>query len=675
MYSNSLSSFSAFNQNYAVGDNQSFVERFEPISAIHSQPPPIPSELVRVNDCSHDDFDLRVERGLPPENRFDLVSSGFPEHDPQSEGAVSFLRTKVGHSEGLLWSHPESQVSTRTHSAYTVRHDRDPSAPFPHVQLDVVAGLPSISNSFSRLRPHQSQQQHQQESLLPQPHMGTTLHTHRQSAPIFVQQQQHQQHQLHQDTALAPFPGSSVSQTDNKLMAKAQLALNRMTQTIKSMSEEMAMLSQVLEMRRTAPLGSNMNSNVNMSVNMPFEAESSYSRASSVNALPLDGLRSSQFRDRGNSQQPRQQQQHHQQQQQQQLHQQQQQLQQQQHLCSQMNYASPPSHNCDSYRAPSSQEPAVSSFPNTASPQCQPSSTCSPVQNKILAILRHDTVLHEVWYAERPFPAFTLDIVDESLHTKDLISTTKDWKVDVTLEDGFGGNATNKLHWVSDSAVVIGGAVTISGVRFSGVSSKSGGFFRIVVTITAQPTSSSPSCLTAIFKSPPIQVLSYRLFHAPKVASEKLQPSDSVGKVKGIGTLYAKRLKSLGIGTVQNLASLDVHQLGDEGCKHLLAALRKDRGSMTLEKLVKYIEDARSIVMRYNSNGSSTPPSSRASPAPSPQPITSNCVPGSGGVGQPLLPSLSAKRALEMFDVEDMLHSKRHCVTVPDEAGVYEATM
>jgi len=106
-------------------------------------------------------------------------------------------------------------------------------------------------------------------------------------------------------------------------------------------------------------------------------------------------------------------------------------------------------------------------------------------------------------------------------------------------------------------------------------------------------------CNSVVFKSAPIQVLSYRLFHAPKVSSEKLKPSDSVAKMKGIGALYAKRLKSLGINTVEQLASMDIDLIGEEGCKRLIASLRKDRGSMTVDKLHKYIEDARDIVTRH----------------------------------------------------------------------------
>jgi predicted flap endonuclease-1-like 5' DNA nuclease len=87
-----------------------------------------------------------------------------------------------------------------------------------------------------------------------------------------------------------------------------------------------------------------------------------------------------------------------------------------------------------------------------------------------------------------------------------------------------------------------------------------------------------------------IQVLSYRLYHAPKVSFENLRPDDSVSKMRGIGSLYAKRFQSLGIERIAQLAAINVNTLGEEGIKKLLGNLRKDRGAMTLAKLNEYVQ-------------------------------------------------------------------------------------
>jgi len=146
------------------------------------------------------------------------------------------------------------------------------------------------------------------------------------------------------------------------------------------------------------------------------------------------------------------------------------------------------------------------------------------------------------------------------------------------------------------------GRVEISGIRFGAVSSRHGGFFQLRVSLA--PSMGVPVC--APWLSEKIQVLSYRLFHAPKVGFENLQPSDPLSKVKGIRSMYARRFAALGVVTVKDLAELDVQALqsGSEEAKTLLDSLRKDRGALTVARLHEYIVQARDTVRRVQDENS-----------------------------------------------------------------------
>jgi hypothetical protein len=209
--------------------------------------------------------------------------------------------------------------------------------------------------------------------------------------------------------------------------------------------------------------------------------------------------------------------------------------------------------------------------------------------------LKISSPIEPLWYAERPYPPFTVDVVD-------LVSQRKlfpsGWKVMVDMVDGFGNSASDKLsgtgQYPGHQFPVVNGTATISGIRFRAVSSKCGGFFRIIVSVCCPTGDQVPKPVL----TPNIQVLSYRLYHAPKVPFESLRPDDSVSKIKGIGSLYAKRLQALGIERVSQLAAIDVNTIGEPGIKLLLGTIRKDRGAMTMARLTDYIQQARTIVAR-----------------------------------------------------------------------------
>lgn len=227
--------------------------------------------------------------------------------------------------------------------------------------------------------------------------------------------------------------------------------------------------------------------------------------------------------------------------------------------------------------------------------------------------LKLSTTMESLWYAERPFPAFTLELCDTATGTR---VPADNVVINVGLRDGFGKDAPEKLsEAVRDHSFVMhNGTVTINSIRFRGVSSKAGGHFRLVISVKNDAATAAAVAAAgagthhkaaAPFVSDKIQVLSYRLYHAPKVDNSKLRPEDAVSKMKGIGNQYAKRLSSLGIQRIDQLAAIDIDRLGADGTAELLQCLRKERGALTQAKLAQYIKQAADICSRCAGDTSS----------------------------------------------------------------------
>jgi len=201
--------------------------------------------------------------------------------------------------------------------------------------------------------------------------------------------------------------------------------------------------------------------------------------------------------------------------------------------------------------------------------------------------------MESLWYADRPFPRFNIAVVDPA-NPDQPISSISNWKLSLRVIDGHGNDASSKIYSqvLNHAYPVTNGVAPIAGLRFKAVSSKSGGHFKVIISAI------NNSHKAAQWVSGKIQVLSYRLYHAQKVPFKDLKASDNIGKMKGIGTLYAKRFASLGFRSVADLASLEVELLSSQEKTALLAALRKDRGAMTLPKLAEYVQQARDIMAR-----------------------------------------------------------------------------
>lgn len=215
--------------------------------------------------------------------------------------------------------------------------------------------------------------------------------------------------------------------------------------------------------------------------------------------------------------------------------------------------------------------------------------------------LRVASKVEDVWYADRPFPAFNVELCDAT--TSQVLTRVHGWQLKVSLVDGYGRDAMDALGGQAASHgfkyTLTGGRATITGLRFTAVSSKRGGHFQLAVSVVS-PEEAKLAVDTCYASR--VQVLSYRLYHSPKVALDRLSPSDSLSKVRGIGSLYAKRFANMGIHTVGQLAEVDVQSMDDATQKSILEALRRDRGAMTLAKLENYVMQARSILGRHYSD-------------------------------------------------------------------------
>eukprot|EP00300_Choanocystis_sp_HF-7_P036344 c52188_g1_i1.p1 GENE.c52188_g1_i1~~c52188_g1_i1.p1 ORF type:complete len:433 (-),score=49.51 c52188_g1_i1:51-1349(-) len=206
-----------------------------------------------------------------------------------------------------------------------------------------------------------------------------------------------------------------------------------------------------------------------------------------------------------------------------------------------------------------------------------------------------------LWYAERPYPSITMQLVQaEPYNQQTRLALKENLQVKVSVLDANDQPVADVLTGPPSSVgftfQMADNVVTLAGIRFGTVSSKHGGFFRLCVSVC----SSSMSPYVATWVSEKIQVLSYRLYNSPKVPFEQLSPQDDLARVQGIGSLYAKRFASLNIKCVADLAALEFDgSNNDRDAQGILDALRRDRGAMTRPKLEKYIKQARSIVKNW----------------------------------------------------------------------------
>eukprot|EP00301_Raphidiophrys_heterophryoidea_P002377 c11104_g1_i2.p1 GENE.c11104_g1_i2~~c11104_g1_i2.p1 ORF type:complete len:633 (-),score=160.90 c11104_g1_i2:101-1759(-) len=216
-----------------------------------------------------------------------------------------------------------------------------------------------------------------------------------------------------------------------------------------------------------------------------------------------------------------------------------------------------------------------------------------------------DSSMETLWYAERPFPPFNIHVVEaESFQA---FQEADGWEMSIRLIDGYGRYMDDKLYnnsgGIARGVVVHKGTARVAGLRFHAVSSKNGGHFKLQFEIGAPYITESIVCQT-----PNITILSTRLYHNPKSSLEKLLPSDGLSRMPGIGKLYAERFEQAGIHSIGALAQLDFGAMTCNEQSQFMEKLRKDKGTMTKQKLDDYILQAKDVMQR---SGHSFPISDR----------------------------------------------------------------
>eukprot|EP00300_Choanocystis_sp_HF-7_P019760 c20421_g1_i3.p1 GENE.c20421_g1_i3~~c20421_g1_i3.p1 ORF type:complete len:788 (-),score=152.73 c20421_g1_i3:113-2476(-) len=209
------------------------------------------------------------------------------------------------------------------------------------------------------------------------------------------------------------------------------------------------------------------------------------------------------------------------------------------------------------------------------------------------------------WFTERTYPPFFVDVIDNS--TGEIYRKTGEWEMSITLLDGNGNPMDEKSGDFPVRLVQINeGVAEVTGLKFSVVSSKHGNYFTLEAQIV------KPAWVMANVhkqQSENLIILSCRLFHNPKRPLGELSADDQLSKMPGIGRLYAERFASYGVSTIRQLASIPQGIDGRPARLALLNHLRRDKGTMTENKLEEYIEKALDIVRKTDLNQFSLPSS------------------------------------------------------------------
>ena len=138
------------------------------------------------------------------------------------------------------------------------------------------------------------------------------------------------------------------------------------------------------------------------------------------------------------------------------------------------------------------------------------------------------------------------------------------------------------------------GKLTVHGLRFDKVSSRFGSSNHDYVLRVQVLTRTDRRCV-AQADSPPIYIKSERLQNA-KAAN--LTPFTPLKKIKGVGNLYSSRLEELyKITTVQDLADLP-----RESLMKVLVGIRRDRGTMSFDKLKQLWKRCTEVMKQEYSN-------------------------------------------------------------------------
>ena len=134
------------------------------------------------------------------------------------------------------------------------------------------------------------------------------------------------------------------------------------------------------------------------------------------------------------------------------------------------------------------------------------------------------------------------------------------------------------------------GLAEVSGLRFKDVSSTNGKFFKLQCEVT------SPTEVSHLVRKALSQKIEIKTCRCRSKTFANLQPHDPIEKMPGIGKQYAKRFEDNGFSRIAQLAEIPVDVAGASARQCLLDSIRKDKGTLTENKLLEYVNTAKLIV-------------------------------------------------------------------------------
>jgi len=197
------------------------------------------------------------------------------------------------------------------------------------------------------------------------------------------------------------------------------------------------------------------------------------------------------------------------------------------------------------------------------------------------------------WFTVSPHPTFTVKLIHTA--TGQMVTPLEAFKQDLHLRaiNGYDHYDDSILDPDSRCFPFVDGVATISGLRFAKVTSQQGGWFRLEFSCTA----------SVPFTSQRIIIRCNRMKSDAKAETEaELHPDDDICRISGMGKSYSKRWKELGFHCVRDLAKVDMSASTRTARRVLLEKLRKDRGSLTEDRLNKLIALAHRVVRRCTSS-------------------------------------------------------------------------
>jgi len=205
------------------------------------------------------------------------------------------------------------------------------------------------------------------------------------------------------------------------------------------------------------------------------------------------------------------------------------------------------------------------------------------------------TGLQSSWFTKRPFPWFEVTLESSGQPASPLPPSHTPVNLHIRLLRSDDSSPTHILSPHGFSTPFSDGKALIADVlRFASVSSRNGGDYRLEASLSGPWLSHS----VAPVVSPPIRVLSERLFADVKVSSpEALSPGDRIARIQGIGKKYTKRFAEEGYHTVSDLAQLNPAEHADR-IESLRAAVCLHKGRLTAERLAEIINDCQQAVVR-----------------------------------------------------------------------------